>query len=87
MRSKVDTNVLLQYLIQPLDSRNPDWQHKAATKIIDVAEQVYVTDIVLAEVEWVLESQLPVVLGYPTNNALPNNDWLQEKKRIEKLSW
>lgn len=30
----VDTYVLLRYLIQQLDSRNPNWQHKAAMKII-----------------------------------------------------
>lgn len=52
----VDTNVLLRYLIHPLDNRNPNWQHKAAMVLIDGAEQVYVTDIVLAEMEWVLES-------------------------------
>lgn len=52
----VDTNVLLRYLIQPLDIRNPSWQHKAAVNLIDGADHVYITDIVLAEIEWVLES-------------------------------
>lgn len=52
----VDTNVLLRYLMFPVDGRNPQWQGQAAVKIIDGAEKVYVSDIVIAEVEWVLES-------------------------------
>ena len=52
----VDTNVLLRYLLQPLDSRNPSAQNQAAQQLIDGATAVYVADIVLAELEWVLES-------------------------------
>ena len=51
----VDTNILLRYLIEPLDSKNPSWQVKAAKAVIDSADAVYVSDIVLAEIEWVLE--------------------------------
>ncbi len=52
----VDTNVLLRYLLEPLDARNPSWQAQAARQIIDQADKVFVSDIVLAELEWVMES-------------------------------
>ena len=52
----VDTNVLLRYLLEPLDRRNPQWQVLAARQVIDKEEKVFVADIVLAEMEWVLES-------------------------------
>ena len=54
----VDTNVLLRYLLEPLDSRNPQWQLLAARQVIDKEEKVFVSDIVLAEMEWVLDSVL-----------------------------
>ena len=31
----IDTNVLLRYLIQPIDKNNPKWQVDVATKLID----------------------------------------------------
>ncbi|WOG29971.1 type II toxin-antitoxin system VapC family toxin [Endozoicomonas sp. 8E] len=52
----VDTNVLLRYLLQPLDSQNPAWQTQKALLTIDSAEEVFLSDIVLAETEWVMEA-------------------------------
>ena len=52
----VDTNVLLRYLIDPIDNSNPSWQGKAARKVINSEEFVFISDIVIAETEWVLES-------------------------------
>ena len=52
----VDTNVLLRYLLEPLDRRNPQWQVLAARQVIEKEEKVFVSDIVLAEMEWVLDS-------------------------------
>ncbi|MGI9304632.1 MAG: PIN domain-containing protein [Gammaproteobacteria bacterium] len=52
----VDTNVLLRYLLEPLDERNPKWQVVAARDVIEKADAVFVSDIVVAEMEWVLES-------------------------------
>jgi predicted nucleic-acid-binding protein len=51
----VDTNVLLRYLLQPQDHRNPAWQAQAAHELIHTADQVYISDTILAELEWVLE--------------------------------
>ena len=52
----VDTNVLLRYLLEPTDARNPAWQSLAAIKTIHSAAIVFLSDIVLAETEWVLET-------------------------------
>lgn len=52
----IDTNVLLRYLLEPLDAHNPKWQLIAAREVIDKADEVFVSDIVIAELEWVLES-------------------------------
>ena len=52
----VDTNVLLRYLLAPTDAKNPQWQTKRAIQLIRSSQQVYITDIVLAETEWVLET-------------------------------
>ena len=52
----VDTNVLLRYLLEPLDSRNPQWQVLAARQVIEKEEKVFISDIVIAEMEWVLDS-------------------------------
>lgn len=52
----VDTNVLLRYLIEPLDSRNPQWQVSAARQVMEKEEKVFISDIVIAEMEWVLDS-------------------------------
>lgn len=51
----VDTNVLLRYLLEPLDQRNPQWQVLAARQVIEKQEKVFVSSIVLAELEWVLD--------------------------------
>ena len=52
----VDTNVLLRYLIEPLNVSNPGWQVVAANKIINGSNHVFISDIVVAEMEWILES-------------------------------
>ena len=52
----VDTNVLLRFLFQPIDSQNPQWQVTRAEAIINQADKVFVTAIVITEIEWVLES-------------------------------
>ena len=52
----VDTNVLLHYLLQPVDSHNPDWQTQKAVGLIHSADSVFLSDIVLAETEWVMET-------------------------------
>ena len=52
----IDTNVLLRYLIKPIDQNNPKWQVEQAEEIIEKAEKVYISSIVIAEVEWILES-------------------------------
>ena len=52
----VDTNVLLRFLFKPIDARNPHWQVDRAETIINQADKVFVSTIVLAEMEWVLES-------------------------------
>ncbi len=52
----VDTNVLIRYLIQPVDNNNPIWQVEQAVNLVDSADSVYLSDIVIAEFEWVLEA-------------------------------
>jgi predicted nucleic-acid-binding protein len=51
-----ETNVLLLYLLEPVDQHNPHWQAIAAKRAIERANEVFISDIVLAELEWVLES-------------------------------
>ncbi|MFK0571892.1 PIN domain-containing protein [Endozoicomonas sp.] len=52
----VDTNVLLRYLLESTDARNPAWQAIAAVETINCADSVFLSDTVLVETEWVLES-------------------------------
>ena len=52
----IDTNVLLRFLFKPVDSKNPKWQVDAAEALINKADKVFVSGIVIAETEWVLES-------------------------------
>jgi len=52
----VDTNVLLRFLFKPVDARNPYWQVDRAETVINQADKVFVSTIVLAEMEWILES-------------------------------
>lgn len=51
----VDTNVLIRFLIAPSDRQNPAWQTEEATKLIRASDEVFLSDVVLAEAEWVLE--------------------------------
>lgn len=51
----VDTNVLLRFLLQPVDTNNPKWQVDRAEEIINQADQVFIADIVIVEMEWILE--------------------------------
>lgn len=52
----IDTNVLLRYLFKPIDSNNPKWQVEVAEALINQADKVFISAIVIAETEWVLES-------------------------------
>ena len=52
----IDTNILLRFLFKPLDSKNPQWQVDAAEVLINSADKVFISAIVIAETEWVLES-------------------------------
>lgn len=52
----VDTHVLLRFLFQPIDTKNPEWQVARAQSVINQADKVFVSAIVIAEMEWVLES-------------------------------
>lgn len=51
----VDTNVILRFLLKPTDSNNPKWQIEQAESIINQADKVFISDIVLVEMEWILE--------------------------------
>lgn len=53
----IDTNVLLRFLFKPLDKNNPQWQVEKAEEIINSADKVFISLIVIAEAEWVLESR------------------------------
>jgi predicted nucleic-acid-binding protein len=52
----IDTNVLLRFLFKPVDPKNPQWQVDRAEAVINEADKVFVSSIVIAEMEWVLES-------------------------------
>jgi len=52
----IDTNVLLRFLFQPVDTQNPKWQVDRAEAVINQANKVFISAIVIAEMEWVLES-------------------------------
>jgi len=52
----IDTNVLLRFLFKPVDSNNPKWQVDTAEALINKAGKVFISSIVIAETEWVLES-------------------------------
>ena len=43
----VDTNVILRFLLQPVDTNNPKWQVDRAEEIINQADKVFIADIVL----------------------------------------
>ncbi|MGD0962045.1 MAG: type II toxin-antitoxin system VapC family toxin [Methylomonas sp.] len=52
----IDTNVLLRFLFKSIDAKNPQWQVDRAESAINRADKVFVSSIVIAETEWVLES-------------------------------
>jgi predicted nucleic-acid-binding protein len=52
----IDTNVLLRYLFKPIDKNNPKWQVEVAEGLINQTDKVFISAIVIAETEWVLES-------------------------------
>ncbi len=52
----VDTNVLLRFLFKPVDKDNPKWPVETAEEVIKKADSVFISDIVIVETEWVLES-------------------------------
>ena len=51
----VDTNVILRFLLKPVDDNNPKWQVEQAERIINRADKVFISDIVIVEMEWILE--------------------------------
>jgi predicted nucleic-acid-binding protein len=51
----VDTNVVLRFLLKPVDSQNPKWQVEQAERVINQAGKVFISDIVIVEMEWILE--------------------------------
>jgi len=79
----VDTNVLLRYLIEPLDISNPSWQVLKAKEVIHKSDNVFISDIVLAEMEWVLESVFEfkrdeihlVIQNLVNNHRFTFEDW------------
>jgi predicted nucleic-acid-binding protein len=52
----IDTNILFRFLFKPVDSKNPKWQVDAAESLINSADKVFISFIVIAETEWVFES-------------------------------
>ena len=52
----IDTNILLRFLFKSVDAKNPQWQVDRAEAVINQADKVFVSSIVIAEMEWVLES-------------------------------
>ncbi|MFA5983736.1 MAG: hypothetical protein WC782_06940 [Methylococcaceae bacterium] len=52
----IETNVLLRFLFKPVDSKNPKWQVDAAEPLVNSADKVFISSIVIAETEWVLAS-------------------------------
>lgn len=51
----VDTNVILRFLLKPVDANNPKWQVEQAEELINQADKVFIADIVIVEMEWILE--------------------------------
>lgn len=80
----VDTNVLLRFLFKPIDKNNPQWQVQRAEEVINNADKVFISAIVIAEVEWVLDSVFRCSRSeiYTVIHELANNtmfcfdDWL-----------
>jgi len=52
----IDMNVLLRFLFKPVASKNPEWPVDAAEALINKADKVFISEVVRAETEWVLES-------------------------------
>ena len=52
----IDTNILLRFLLKPVDKNNPKWQVEAAEEIVNKADKVFIFSIVIVETEWVLDS-------------------------------
>ncbi len=79
----VDTNILLRYLLCPIDRNNPKWQVEKAQTLIRQASKVLILDIVIAEAEWVLESvfhcrrqQIHTLIStLATNSKFQFEDW------------
>jgi predicted nucleic-acid-binding protein len=51
----VDTNVILRFLLKPVDSHNPNWQVEQVEYLINQSDKVFISDIVIVEMEWILE--------------------------------
>lgn len=71
----IDSNVLLRYLLHPIDSNNPRWQAETAESLVNASEKVFISNIVLAETEWVLDGVFACRRDeiYELFHALANN--------------
>ncbi len=75
----IDTNVLLRYLFKPIDNNNPKWQVDVAEALVNQADKVFISAIVIAETEWVLESVFECTRHeiYTVIHELANNSKFQ----------
>jgi len=79
----IDTNILLRFLFKPIDNKNPQWQVDAAVALINTADKVFISAIVVAEIEWVLESVFEcsrqeiylVIHELASNSRIQFEDW------------
>jgi predicted nucleic-acid-binding protein len=79
----IDTNVLLRFLFKPVDNRNRKWQVDVAEALINKADKVFISSIVIAETEWVLESVFEcnrqeiysVIHELASNSKFQFDDW------------
>lgn len=86
----IDTNVLLRYLFKPVDKQNPQWQVDVAESLINKAEKVYISHIVIAETEWILDSvfgcnrrEIHTVIHELANNSKFHfDDWAALNKAL-----
>ena len=79
----IDTNVLLRFLFKPVDNKNPKWQVDAAETLINKADKVFISEVVIAETEWVLETVFgcnrqeiyAVIHELASNSKFQFDDW------------
>jgi len=75
----IDTNILIRFLFKPLDNNNPKWQIDAAEAVINKADKVFISSIVIAEMEWVFECNRQeihsVIYELACNSKFQFDDW------------